>query len=117
MVSLCELMSAEVRSAHGVDARSREALPVKGWHDACRSMLTRDGVPAERVEAAIRWVCRHHYWRMRVRSMTRLRSEMAQVLAEMDHGGGQVVQMSERKERDERRLAALHRIANQGGAA
>lgn len=32
-------------------------------------------------------------------------------------GRGQVVQISERKERDERRLAALHRVANQGGAA
>lgn len=87
---LCRLMSDEVRSAHGIPDSSREARPVKSWHDACRSMLTRDGYRPDQVEFAIRWVCRHHYWRRRVKSMTRLRSEMGQVAKEIreqrEHG-------------------------------
>lgn len=83
VVYLCRLMSAEVRAAHGIAERSREALVVKGWMDACRAMLTRDGLTVEQLEYAIRWVCRHHYWKNRVRSMTRLRSEMEQIVQEI----------------------------------
>ena len=80
---LAHLLSSEVRTARGVDAHSREALPVRAWHLAARAMMTLDGYSAEQIEFAIRWVCRHHYWSHRVRSMPRLRSEMAQVVKEI----------------------------------
>lgn len=77
---LCDLMSSEVRLAHNIPASSREARVVKGWLGACRALLTTDGYTVEQVEYAIRWVCRDHYWRVRVKSMTRLRSEMLPIV-------------------------------------
>lgn len=97
---LCGLMSTHVRSSHGIAASSREARVTKGWRDACRALLTLDVDPhtgehftPKQVEYAIAWVCRHHYWRNRVKSMTRLRSEMQQVASDIrkaQAGGGQL---------------------------
>jgi len=112
---LCHLMSSEVRTAHGIAEKSREALPVKGWKDSCRAMLTLDGYTSEQIEFAIRWVCRHHYWRRRVKSMTRLRSEMEQVVKEIREQrerGAAVVPIRGRRENASDLLRALD-----GGAA
>lgn len=110
---LCLLMSHHVRTAHGIDPSSKEARVNKGWRDACRAMLTLDGYTREQIAFAIEWVCRHHHWSRRVKSMTRLRSEMGQVVKEIREQrerGGQVVPM--RRENASDLLRALD-----GGAA
>jgi hypothetical protein len=80
---LAHLASSLIRTTHGYSAKSKEARPIKAWHDACRAMIVLDGFTAEQIEYAIRWVCKHHYWSRRIRSMTRLRSEMEQVVDEI----------------------------------
>ncbi len=111
---LCHVMSSEVRIAHSIPASSREALVAKGWPGACRQLLA-DGFTVEQIEYAIRWVCRHHYWRRRIKSMTRLRSEMEQVakeIREQRERGGTVTPIRGKKETASDLLIAIN-----GGAA
>ncbi len=117
---LCSLLSTEVRIAHSIPTSSREAIVTNGWRGACRGLLTSDAFTAEQVEFAIRWVCKHHYWSRRVKSMTRLRKEMAMVIADIKRdrdGGGSVVRLTEKQERQARRLAAMERVTNGGATA
>lgn len=112
---LTQLLSDEVRAAHGIPDSSHEARPIKAWRDACRSMLTRDGYTTEQVEYAIRWVNRHHYWSRRIKSMPRLRAEMEPVAKEIreSHDSGNVVRFG-RRENASDLLRDIHGI---GGAA
>lgn len=90
---LCQSMSTLVRVTHGVDADSKVGLVTKGWRDACRSMLIA-GWTERQIAFAFDWVCTHHYWSRRIRSMPRLKSEMKQVVKEIKEQhdrGGQVV--------------------------
>jgi hypothetical protein len=51
----------------------------KGWHDAARLMLDRDGHSEAEVHAAIDWCQGHHFWRTNVLSMPKLREKFDQL--------------------------------------
>lgn len=117
---LCRLMSSEVRSAHGIAAGSSVARVTKGWRDATRSMLNRDGYSQQQIEYAIRWVCKHHYWKQRVRSMPRLRSEMEQIVNEIrEQQQGRVAQVVPigRKPNASDLLRTIHANQDEGEAS
>lgn len=58
---------------------SRRPDPGKGWHDAARLMLDRDGRSEEEVHAAIDWCQAHHFWRSNILSMPKLREKFDQL--------------------------------------
>jgi hypothetical protein len=51
----------------------------KGWHDAARLMLDKDGRTEAEVHAAIDWCQNHHFWRSNILSLPKLREKYDQL--------------------------------------
>ena len=51
----------------------------KGWTDAARLMLDRDGRTEDEIHAAIDWCQSHHFWRTNILSMPKLREKFDQL--------------------------------------
>lgn len=60
------------------DGSKRPAI-TKGWHDAARLMLDKDGRTEQEIHAAIDWCQAHHFWRTNVLSMPKLREKFDQL--------------------------------------
>lgn len=58
---------------------SKRPEPGKGWHDAARLMLDKDGRTEQEIHAAIDWCQAHHFWRTNVLSMPKLREKFDQL--------------------------------------
>lgn len=51
----------------------------KGWRDAARLMLDKDGRTEDEIHAAIDWCQSHHFWRANVLSLPKLREKYDQL--------------------------------------
>lgn len=65
---------------HLIIANGSKAPTVgKGWHDAARLLLDRDGRPFEEALRLIRWCQAHEFWRANIRSMPTFREKYDQL--------------------------------------
>lgn len=71
---LCTLL-ADLIEANG----SKRPNIGKGWHDAARLMIDKDGRTPAQVENAIRWCQASEFWRANVMSMPKLREKYDQL--------------------------------------
>lgn len=58
---------------------SKRPVVTKGWRDAARLMLDKDGRTEQEIHAAIDWCQSHHFWRTNVLSMPKLREKFDQL--------------------------------------
>lgn len=67
---LCKHLADRIE-AHGV----KRPTIGKGWRDAARLMLDRDGLTETQVHAAIDWAHDHHFWHRNILAMPKLRAQ------------------------------------------
>jgi hypothetical protein len=71
---LCDHLADKIAE----DGSKRPSI-TKGWQDAARLMLDKDGRSEAEVHAAIEWCQSHHFWRTNVLSMPKLREKFDQL--------------------------------------
>lgn len=98
------------------DPKAKVAPDSKGWRDACRLLLDRDGRSEVEIETAIRWCQADEFWQANVLSMPTLRRQFDRLWAKLNTTSTPkpTDADSERRERTRRRLG-LQSI--EGGAA
>lgn len=74
VVELCELLADRIEG-NG----SKRPNVTKGWVDACRLLLDRDGRTPDKVRNAIEWSQANPFWRANVMSMPKLREKYDQL--------------------------------------
>ena len=81
VMEVCDAMAASVAE------RTGKRPPVsKGWRDAARLMLDRDGIPLEHVLGAIRWSASDEFWRSNVLSVPKLREQYPRLKLQAERG-------------------------------
>ena len=71
---LCEHLAERIAE----DGSKRPGI-TKGWQDAARLMLDKDGRSEEEIHAAIDWCQSHSFWRTNILSMPKLREKFDQL--------------------------------------
>lgn len=80
---------------------SKRPAVTKGWRDAARLMLDRDGRTEEQVRAAIDWCQDHEFWRSNILSLPKLRDKYDQLRLQAGREsprGGSVVHIDRRQQ-------------------
>lgn len=111
---ICEHLADRIAE----DGSKRPAIG-KGWQDAARLMLDRDGRSEQEIHAAIDWCQSHHFWRSNVLSMPKLREKFDQLrkvaASEQQKPGGGTSRSDEWKSMQERQMQrALEREREMG---
>lgn len=102
--ALCDHLANRIAE----DGSLRPAIG-KGWMDAARLMLDKDGRTEVEVHAAIDWCQDHHFWRVNVLSMPTLRTKFDQLrkqaIADREGKPGSTSRNAEFQSQQERAMA------------
>lgn len=71
---ICEHLAGRIEANTG-----RKPTITKGWRDAARLMLDRDGIKEQDVHAAIDWATNDGFWRANILSLPKLREKYTQL--------------------------------------
>lgn len=81
---VCNLLADRIE-----DNGSKRPTITKGWRDAARLMIDRDGRTVEEIVGAIEWCQRDEFWRGNVLSMPKLREKYDQLRLQAQRRTGQ----------------------------
>ena len=74
--------------ADRIEANGSKRPPIgKGWHDAARLMLDRDGRTEQEIHGAIEWCQQDEFWRSNILSMPKLREKYDQLRLQAQRQG------------------------------